>query len=359
MANTSPIHVGSYSPGKLYAQASSITDDANIRGDQYLSSVAQYQRELYRRELNESITRQKKMYEDRKAQIRDHPELLDVFTGNALNTAFEQMSDPSISPSSRRTAKVPIPREVIRRIPFKLEQRGGMFSLQHLTARGKGKWPVAFQMEAYAPYVNAYERAIDKALDEMMDGKVYNTTITEYDQAVQGLLVKLDTEYEGRMSDNRYGDARRRIREMEAVLNLMKARKAEDIMAGIDRYNGQTVEDLREFMDKHHLKFAQVDDSIAEERELYVELLVVHFTIGCEVLSAFRSNEVGRASGEAHQTRIPAGLDPGFAESRLDGLTETDQGGIEPGADAQGILVWWGSPEARPTLRSNSDKGGF
>jgi hypothetical protein len=254
------------------AQAYSITVDANIRGDTYLSNVAQYQRELNQRLLNESIARQKKNYEARREQIRDHPEQYDVFTGTALNTAFEQMNDPSISPSSRRTAKVPIPPEMIRRIPFKLDQKGLMFSFQRLTARGKGKWPVAFQQEAYASDVKEYEKAIDKAIDEMVDGKVNNSTITQYDQAVQALLVKLDGEYAGRMSDPRYGEARRRIRQMEAVLGLMKARKAQDVMAGIDRYNGTTVEDLRDFMDKHHLKFAQVDDESAEERELYVSL---------------------------------------------------------------------------------------
>jgi hypothetical protein len=254
------------------AQGYAITVDANIRGDQYLSSVAQFQRDRYQKLLDQHIAKQKENYEARLTQIRDHPEELDVFTGTALNAAFVQMGDPSISPSTRRTAKIPIPREMIRRIPFKLDQKGLMFSLQRLTARGKGKWPVAFQQNNYAPEIKAYEKAIDKALDEMIDGKVNNETITEYDQAVQALLVKLDGEFEGRMSDTRYGEARRRIREMEGVLNLMKARKAQDVMAGIDRYQGETVEDLREFMDKHNLRFANVNDENAEERELYVSL---------------------------------------------------------------------------------------
>ena len=254
------------------AQAYSITVDANIRGDTYLSAVAQYQRELYQRELNESIIRQKKNYEARRQQIREHPERQDVWNGVALNDAFAQMNDPSISPSTLRTTRVDIPREMIRRIPFKLDQKGLMFSLQRLTARGKGKQPVAFQQDDYAPYVKEYEKAIDKALDEMIDGKVNNPTILEYQNAVSGLLVKLETEYEGRQNDLRFGEARRRIREMESALNLMKAQKAQAIMAGIDRYNGKTVDDLRQFMQEHHLKFAEVNYENAEEMNLYTDL---------------------------------------------------------------------------------------
>ena len=52
----------------------------------------------------------------------------------------------------------------------------------------------------------------------------------------------------------------------------MKAQKAQAIMAGIDRYNGKTVDDLRKFMLEHHLKFAAVNDESADERNLYVDL---------------------------------------------------------------------------------------
>jgi hypothetical protein len=52
----------------------------------------------------------------------------------------------------------------------------------------------------------------------------------------------------------------------------MKAQKAQAIMAGLDRYEGKTVDDLRKFMLEHHLKFAAVNDENADERNLYVEL---------------------------------------------------------------------------------------
>ncbi len=254
------------------AQATSILVDADIRLESYLGAVFAAEREQYKRLLNQRIAKEKKDYEAIKERIRDHPERYDVFTGNALNAAFEQLNDPSIQESSLRTAPVQIPREVIRRIPFKLDQKGMIFSLQRLTSRGKGKWPVAFQQDSYARDLKAYEVAIDKVMDQMIDGKVSNETISEYKESVSRLTNKLEREYEGRADDRRYHEAKMRLREMEAALELMKAQKAQAIMAGIDRYNGKTVDDLRRFMLEHHLKFAQVNDESADERSLYVEL---------------------------------------------------------------------------------------
>ena len=108
---------------------------------------------------------------------------------------------------------------MIRRIPFKLDQKGMMFSLQRLTARGKGKWPVAFQQDSYARDLKAYEVAIDKVMDQMIDGKVSNETIAEYKEAVSRLTNKLEREYEGRADDRRYHEAAvREFARMEAGL---------------------------------------------------------------------------------------------------------------------------------------------
>jgi hypothetical protein len=254
------------------AQAYSITADTDMRVDSYLMSVAQSQREYYQKLLNQRIAKEKQQYEAIKERIRDHPERFDVFTGNALNMAFEQMNDPTIQEASLRGSPVSIPREMIRRIPFKLDQKGLIFSIQRLTARGKGKWPIAFQQDDYAPYLRSYLQAVDKAMDQMIDGKIENQTIEDYKRTVSDLSNKLERDYENRTSDLRYKEARKRLREMEKATELMKAQTAQSILAEMDRYNGKTVNDLRKFMLEHHLKFAEVNDESADERSLYVEL---------------------------------------------------------------------------------------
>jgi hypothetical protein len=254
------------------AQATSILVDADIRLESYLGAVFQAEREQYKKLLDQRIAKEKRDYETIKERIRDHPETLDVFKGTALNAAFEQLNDPSIQEASRRTAPVPIPREMIRRIPFKLDQKNLEFSLQRLTARGKGKWPVALQQDNYALDRKYYEAAIDKALDQMIDGKVDKQTIETYKNVVSDMTNKLEREYDGRAEDRLYREAKTRLREMGGATELMKAQKLQSVLLDIDRYKGKTVDDLRDFMHRHNLKFAAVSDDSADERQAYNEL---------------------------------------------------------------------------------------
>ena len=317
------------------AQGYSITVDANIRLDSYLAAVAQADREYYQKLLNQRIEKEKKDYEAVKERIRDHPERYDVFTGTALNAAFEQMNDPAIGDSSLRSAPVPIPREMIRRIPFKLDQKGLIFSLQRLTARGKGKWPVAFQDDKFAPARKAYELAIDKAMDQMIDGKVLPQTIDEYKTTVWDLRNQLDREY-GESNDIRVREARTRLREMEKAVDLMKTTKSQSVMAEMDRYNGKTVNDLRKFMLEHNLKFAEANIDSADERNLYVELYAAIDQMRSMVVAAPRGRGPMNTGGQARLLRY------GVAVALLGLYTAVSvlarrrrRGGVSPGDRGQ------------------------
>ena len=164
---------------------------------------------------------------------------------------------------------MPIPREMLRRIPFKMDEKGLVFSIQRLTARGKGKWPVAFQQDDFEAERKAYDKAIDQALGEMIDGKVNEETIKAYDDAVAALSKKLQARF-GMKTDLLYTDANRRVHEMEKASRLLKTLKMQPVMAELDRYTGQTVNDLRLFMLAHNLLFAAADS--ADERRMYTEL---------------------------------------------------------------------------------------
>ncbi len=253
----------------------SITVDANIRGDTYIQQVLRADRDNYAKLVRQRMAKEQAGYNAIVERIRDHPERLDVFRGSALNAIFDQLNDPGIQEASLRTAPVAIPREMIRRIPFKLDQKGLIFSLQRLTARGKGKWPPAFQQDPYASALKEYERAIDEAMDQMIDGKITNPTIDRYKAAVTDLTNRLEREYAEAgipTTDTRYREAKTRLREMEKATELMKTHKSQSIMAAMDRYQGKNVNDLRKFMLEHNLRFADANPESEDERTLYVDL---------------------------------------------------------------------------------------
>ena len=104
-------------------------------------------------------------------RITNHPQARDVLTGDALTAAMNQLMDPQISESSFRLSQVPLPVDWIRRIPFRLGDRGENFSMQRLTIKGKGKWPIAFQDKRFARELKEFETAVDEALEEAVEGK--------------------------------------------------------------------------------------------------------------------------------------------------------------------------------------------
>ena len=91
-------------------------------------------------------------------RFRQNPEARDVLTGDALCTVMDQLMDPKISESSYRYAEVPLSVDIIRRIPFRLGESAETFSMNRLTIKGKGKWPVAFQDTAFANELRWFER---------------------------------------------------------------------------------------------------------------------------------------------------------------------------------------------------------
>ena len=251
------------------ARAESIEVDTAIRLDIYVSNVLRAGRENWAKLDKLAQERQKANYEKIKSRIQDNPQALDVFTGNALNAALDQLNDLKIQESSFRSAQVTIPREMLRCIPFKLDEKGIIFSLQRLTARGKAKWPVAFQQPQYAPERRAFEKAIDRAMEEMIDGQVMTETIKAYEKVVWDLREKLQREY-GANTDRLYTEAMTRVNEMSKATEVLKTLKMQRVMADLDRYTGKTVNDLRKFMQAHNLRFAKADNDV--ERSTFVEL---------------------------------------------------------------------------------------
>ena len=259
------------------AQAESIQADTAIKVDTYMSMVFRQARDNWVKLDKQREDKAKANYKAIADRVQQNPNSLDIFTGNAINKAMDDLNNPNIQESAFRLAPVPISREMLRRIPFKMDEKGLIFSIQRLTARGKGKWPVAFQQDTFEKERKAYDNAIDRALGEMIDGKVYEETINQYDDAVKALTTKLEARFGLKTNDRLYTDANLRLQEIKKASNLIKTVKMQPVMADLDRYTGKTVNDLRLFMLAHNLRFAVADGD--DERKLYIELYSAVHTV--------------------------------------------------------------------------------
>jgi hypothetical protein len=253
------------------AQANSINLDTSIRWNEYVAAVAKEQtREYVARKLGEA-TKVKEYYKQFRERMVNSPEARDVSSGDALNALLEKLENANLGESVFRSEamKVSLPVDMVRHIPFKLAEKGEQFSIERLSLKGKGKWTNAMQDRQFDREKKAYALALDKALEEAIEGKMQLATIDELEAKASDLLLRLN-EVVGPSSDRLYIEARDRVKELKGHVRLLKTAKIQPAIGEIEKYSGTTINDLKVFMQKHNLRFATA--STPEEKQLYPEL---------------------------------------------------------------------------------------
>jgi hypothetical protein len=260
------------------AQANQINAQTFIMLNDYI--WASYEREMQKNaEHRRAILDLKaKAYKAIQERIHNNPQSLDVMNGAALNAKLQELTDPRVSDSTSRYAKVklddgiPLDAGVIKRIHFQLGEKGDKFSMSRLQLKGEKKWSVAFQDPEFRVYCRAYERAVDDALVLANDGKMTPEAIQAIQKAVDDLEFKVahTPELLDPQNQRLYSEAREQLDRMQKSVRLFKTLKMQQIFAEIDSYPGTTVDELRLFMRKYGLTFAPAE--LPDERVLYPQL---------------------------------------------------------------------------------------
>ena len=250
------------------AQAESINLDTSIRWNEYLAAVSAESTRAYVARKRAAATEEKEFYQRNRERVLTNPEWREVANGEALNRILEELQNPKLTESVFRSERmqVPLPADLVRHIPFSLAEKGQQFSMARLSLKGKGTWTVAFQDKSFDIVKRAYAAALDKALDEAIDGKMQKATIEVLEKKADDLLNCL-TEVYGLINDTRYKEGTTRVKELKNVAEQLKTTKIEQAIGDIDKYSGTTVYDLKVFMSNHNLRFGKADSP--EEVEVY------------------------------------------------------------------------------------------
>jgi hypothetical protein len=252
------------------AIANSINLDTMIRWNEYVAAVANEQRKDYVERRMYLSAKNKEMNDKIEDRIHNHPEARDVMSGDALTAKMGELMDPQISESSYRSAEVLLPVDMIRRIPFRLGDRGENFSMSRLTVKGKGKWPVAFQDKQFTNELKEFEAAVDEALDEAIDGKAQMSKIARVQNAVEDLARKLEQVIDPKTDQRANSEAALQLKDLRNTARLFETQGVQQALGEIAKYSGTTVNDLKIFMRKYNLTFGRAENP--DERKLYPEL---------------------------------------------------------------------------------------
>lgn len=261
------------------AQARAINLDTDIRFNEYLAAVTAESTRAYLGRKQVVATEAKEFYKQNRERMRTNPEYREVANGEALNRILEELQNPKLTESVFRSERmqVPLPAGLVRHIPFSVPEKGQQFSMARLSLKGNGKWTVAFQDKRFDIVKRAYAAALDKALEEAIDGKMQKATIEVLEKKADDLANCLDEVY-GPSNDTRYIDGLKCVKQLKNVAELLKHTKIEQAIGDIDKYSGTTIYDLKVFMSSHNLRFgaAKTPEEVAMYSVLH-EFMVAQY----------------------------------------------------------------------------------
>jgi hypothetical protein len=262
--------------GNMYnAQATAINTNTWMTLNEYLYESITHENQVNAQHRHAILVKNKEAYDAVRKRISERPETRDVTRGDALNAVLKQMNDPRIHESTSRSVDVALSVDEVRRIPFKLGSKGVQrFSIARLTAKGSTKEPIAFQDHRFDWERKQFEHSLDEVLEQQYRKAVQKQSIDALALTVDNLERRLDQVF-GPSQETRYIEGKNRLKEMRKTVEMLKFTAIERALGELDRYGGTTVNDLRMFMLKHQLEFADAEnpDEIALYPDLYAKLL--------------------------------------------------------------------------------------
>jgi hypothetical protein len=253
------------------AVANSINVDAAARWNTYVyNAYAEAERRRSNRVAAKNQSRNRALAEIQD-RLRNNPTASDIESGDALNSALVEASNPAVSLNSTPSAGVVVPGTIIRDIPFQhaasaLSASVGSLSREHAPPVLKGE---AFKAE---------REALLKTADELRrqdeeDGKLQTATLETARDQIDALRAKVDVTLPQGTPDRRAAD--NYLKALRGLMKMLETPAINVLLSGVERRPDTTLADLLRFMQAFNLRFgpAQTSQQRAAYREVYPKLV--------------------------------------------------------------------------------------
>jgi hypothetical protein len=294
------------------AVADSIDVNTAIRFNQYLWNSELEARRRYANQQAKRLNLSKDEYKARQKQIRDNPGQSDIDSGAALNVVLGQFSDPKVlnSPSALRLANAVIPASAIREIPFYDETDAITLSLDEMT--DPKSWPMPLRAEAFKVEREAYQKAVDDALEEDKEGSLKPETVARVRSAVADLYQKVESTIPKSQQPDHL-QAMNYLKGLAGLSRMLEKPNVEAVLGELERVDKTTFGHLLAFMKTYNLRFGPA--TTPKQKAVYRELYPIMLTqrdkvIGKPASSAETDVEPPTPAPVDNPTAIFYGLDP-------------------------------------------------
>lgn len=248
------------------AAARSVNADTAMRWNQYVWQSQQeanrrYHAKLAQQQLGNSQAREK-IY----SRLRDNPEPGDIYRGDAMNVALDEVTRPNVYFRKLKGASAKVAGTAIRAIPFQYASAAITTSVAQLTQGGP---PASLKTEAFAAdRAKLRELAAQLRKQNEEQGQYDPATLAQAQETIHAVRMKV----EKTLPRNTKGrdEAEKYLKALFGLTRLLQTPAIDVLLAGVEKRPDTTVGDLLTFMTACNLRFGVAKTN--EQRAVYDQL---------------------------------------------------------------------------------------
>ncbi len=251
---------------KSTAIADSINLDTVIRFNEYIyESNKEANRQYQARQAGQSARTNAEL-DKIQARLRNKPEQRDVFMGDALNVAVDEIDDPRVYGRTLNGLKAKVGSEAIRNIPFRYAPGAITVSIHRLSHEPPPKGMMVPEFEADRA---ALQSIGDEIRDDLKTSdKPRPDNITKARAVINAAEAKAEKHLPRNTRERNEVD--RYLKALHGLIGMLDSPALDLLLAGVDKRPEATLGELLAFMDAFNLRFGQA--TTPRQRMIYQEL---------------------------------------------------------------------------------------
>jgi hypothetical protein len=251
------------------AMANSIDADTAMRFNDYVARATRESARLHAERVDQRLARNRSLYDARQRQLRDNPTQRDVESGDALNAAVADLSDPRLGSSALRAAKVPVPAGLIADVPF--INAAERVTLMLTDERSTLNWSEVFDEERFGDDRKTFDDLLERIKSQAFDGDLPPQILREARGFIDGLRTKLQAQPLRDPAHQK--EAMRFITACTDLLGLMDKPNIRPALLELRKIQDTMLCNLLGFMNAYNLRFGPA--STPRERQVYAQLFAI------------------------------------------------------------------------------------
>src|SRR5271157_1396254 len=288
--------LGAYAMGAGYynqqtAVANSINTDTVMRWNQYVYESQMNANRLHQRKLAMERFQTNKAADQVKERLRNNPERADIYRGDAMNVALDEINDPRIYSKALQGGQVKIGGEMIRNIPFHKASDAITMSLHQLVKGGPPKALMRPEFNSDHETIKALGQEIRKQIED--DKNPDKATIDKMLAAIVQAEAKADKLLPANSKDRVEAD--KFLKALHGLIAMLDTPALELILAGVEKRPDATLGELLNFMSAFNFRFGPA--TTPEQREVYHALYPKLVDLRNQIAPALAATSAAPASG--------------------------------------------------------------